>query len=403
MLTEIWPSGPSRAKSAAMTRPVSPLFLVMALWGAGLGAAGQYAKVSVVYDQLATHYPVAEVWLGLIVSVVGFVGIVLGVVSGDLVSRVGYRTALIWALWGGAVISALQALMPPYPVLLALRALEGVSHLAIVVATPTLIASLSSERYRGLALTLWGTFFGVAYTLLVWLGLPLVAAQGIPALFAVHALWMAAFALILARPLRGHNTGSTTSTRRIGLFERHLTLYQSSRVAAPGLGWFFYTFCFLSTLTLIPPFLDPDQRQQVIGLMPLISIIASMTLGVWLMPLLRAAGVVYLGFALCALCFVLLWATGVSSVTAYALAAAFGLIQGATFALVPELNSDMADRARANGAMAQMGNLGNTLGTPVMAGVIAGLGFGALIWTGALLCAAGLLLHLWLARRRQLA
>lgn len=387
-----------------MTRgALSSLLLVLAIWGAGLGAAGQYAKVSVVYGELAAIYPVAEVWLGLVVSVVGFVGIVLGVVAGDLVARVGFRSALIWALWAGAGLSALQALLPPLPVLLALRALEGVSHLAIVVAAPTLIAGLVSDRYRGLALTLWGTFFGVAYTLLVWLGLPLVAAQGVSALFWAHALWMAGFALVLARPLRSFSARGAAGTAHGGLLQRHLTLYRSASVAAPGVGWFFYTFSFLSTLTLIPPFLAPDMRAQVIGLMPLISIIASMTLGVWLMPKVRAAGVVYLGFALCALCYLLLWLTGVSTVAAYALAAAFGLIQGATFALVPEINADMADRARANGAMAQMGNLGNTLGTPIMAAVIAGLGFGALIGTGALLCILGLLLHLWLARRRQLA
>ena len=59
--------------------------LVLALWGAGLGAAGQYAKISVIFDQLPGVYPDAGAALGFIVSLVGFVGILFGVIAGLLV------------------------------------------------------------------------------------------------------------------------------------------------------------------------------------------------------------------------------------------------------------------------------------------------------------------------------
>ena len=383
-------------------RSLNVLFLVLALWGAGLGAAAQYAKVSVVYDRLGAIYPVAEVWLGLIVSIVGVVGIALGVLAGDIVARAGFRTALIAALWAGAGLSALQALLPPLPVLLALRALEGVSHLAIVVAAPTLIAAVTPEAWRGLALTLWGTFFGVAYALLVWMGLPLVDIAGVSGLFAAHALWMAGFALLLARPLRGHATRVAPVPGQGGILARHVALYRSPHTAAPGLGWFFYTFCFLSTLTLIPPYLPSEGRAQVLGLLPLLSIVVSMTLGVWLMRWLRASGVVYLGFALAVLAYAGLWVFGAAPAWVMVLAGVLGLVQGATFAQVPEINATARDRARANGAMAQMGNLGNTLGTPVMAAVMAGSGLAGLAAGGVALFGLGLALHLWLARRRRL-
>ncbi len=46
-------------------------------------------------------------------------------------------------------MSALQALMPAYPLMMATRVLEGVSHLAIVVVGPMMIAQAASARIRG--------------------------------------------------------------------------------------------------------------------------------------------------------------------------------------------------------------------------------------------------------------
>ena len=45
--------------------------LVLALWGAGLGAAGQYAKISVIFDQLPGVYPDAGAALDLFTNDIG--------------------------------------------------------------------------------------------------------------------------------------------------------------------------------------------------------------------------------------------------------------------------------------------------------------------------------------------
>ena len=132
--------------------------LVLTLWGAGLGGAAQYGKFSVIFDQLPLVYPEAGAALGFVVSIVGLVGIFFGIVAGLLVARIRYRRALLWALWVGAAISLFQALLPPLPLMLLSRTVEGFSHLAIVVAAPTLIAQLCAAKDRGLPLTLWGTF-----------------------------------------------------------------------------------------------------------------------------------------------------------------------------------------------------------------------------------------------------
>lgn len=377
------------------------MLLVLALWGAGLGGAAQYGKFSVIFDLLPAAYPQAGAALGWIVSLVGLVGIVFGVAAGVLVARIRYRRALLTALWLGALISILQALLPPFPWMLSLRALEGLSHLGIVVAAPTLIAQLAPPPWRGFALTLWGTFFGVAFALLAWFGRPLAIDFGIPALFLAHGAYMAAFALLLGVSLKALPNEPSPAFSFAQILRDHAAIYRSPFISAPAAGWLFYTFCFVSILTVLPPFLAPEIRGLVMGAMPLASIAVSMTFGVMLLRIMSAVQVVMLGFALSAVFMLVLWLLPADPLTCLLLAGAMGLIQGASFAAVPQLNERPASQARANGAMAQMGNLGNTLGTPVMAAALAGLGYVGLPLLAGLAFLAGLLTHLLLGRNRR--
>ena len=65
------------------------------------------------------------------------------------------------------------------------------------------------------------------------------------------------------------------------------------------------------------------------------------------------------------------------------------------------MNDALEDRALANGGMAQMGNLGNTIGTPILVAVIAAAGYAGLMSTLCLLFLAGAGLHLAFGRARK--
>ena len=380
----------------------TPFPLIFALWGAGLGAAAQYGKVSVIFDLLPGVYPGAGASIGFIVSLVGFVGIVFGVVAGLVVARIRYRRALLAALWAGAAVSMVQAFLPPLPWMLLSRVIEGASHLAIVVAAPTLIAQLSAPKDRGLTLTLWGTFFGVAFAVLAWLGRPLALSFGLPALFAAHAVYMAGFALYLSAKLRAlPDEGAQPPFSLLQILRDHVTIYRSARIPAAAAGWLFYTFSFVSILTVLPPYLDASQRHLIMGAMPLTSIVVSMTLGVFLLRVISPVRVVELGFALSALCMIWLWVSPGAPLACLALAGAMGLIQGASFAVVPDLNAAPATQAQANGAMAQMGNIGNTIGTPIMAAALVGMGYQALPLLAGTAFVGGLAVHLFLGVLRK--
>ena len=74
--------------------------------------------------------------------------------------------------------------------------------------------------------------------------------------------------------------------------------------------------------------------------------------------------------------------------------------QGASFATVPQLNDALAEQALSNAGIAQMGNLGNMLGTPVAIAILSTIGYQGLPVFLIVCYAAAIALHVLLARRR---
>ena len=190
---------------------------------------------------------------------------------------------------------------------------------------------------------------------------------------------------------------------KVSLVARHLLIYRSAYISAPAVGWLFYTFSFLSMLTFLPQFVDETWREFVRGAMPLISIIVSLSVGVWLLKLTSSFFVIQTGFLLSVVTLLLLLFFSGHPVLCLLFASGLGLVQGASFAAVPELNGSTADRALANGGLAQMGNLGNTLGTPVFALVIDAAGYGPMVILGMLALLGGAMAHLLLSRVREMS
>lgn len=75
-------------------------------------------------------------------------------------------------------------------------------------------------------------------------------------------------------------------------------------------------------------------------------------------------------------------------------------MQGGSFAAISELNATGAGRAEAAGAIAQLGNVGTTLGTPVLLRMTDLWGLAAVLWFGLPLCLAGIAVHAGLKVRR---
>jgi MFS transporter, DHA1 family, inner membrane transport protein len=340
---------------------------------------------------------------GAIRQNLGIVGLIFGTTAGLMVARIGARRAILAALVLGAAVSLIQSTFPSYPVMMLTRVLEGVSHLTIVVVGPVAIAGIAPVRHQGLAMTLWSSFFGVTYAVLALVAPGFVADYGASALFQAHAVWMLAMfaALFVLMP---RIAGLPAEIGQGSLLARHWAIYASPRMAAPAMGFVCYTVTYVAVLTLLPAVVTPGWGHLIGFSMPLVSIAVSLTLGVWLLSRMAAFRLVQMGFATAILASVGLWAawgTGLpEAVFAWVLAGALGIVQGASFASIPQLNARDADRAGAAGAVAQLGNLGTTSGTPLLVLILGAAGATGLAAFLIGFSALGIVIHAVQARRR---
>lgn len=345
------------------------ILTILAIWCAGLGAAAQFGKISVAYGALGQAYADwAGVGIGLMVSVVGMVGLVFGTTAGLLVAKVGARRAILGALVLGAGVSLVESLLPPYPLMMLARVLEGASHLSIVVVGPTAIAAIAPPARQGAAMTLWSSFFGLTYAVLAWIGPGILQGYGVAGLFRFHALWMLVWLAVLW-VLMPRDVRTVAVAPKGGLLAQHASIYASPFIAAPATGFVCYTMTYVAVLTLMPAAM-PVWGHFVGVAMPLVSIAVSLTLGVFLLGRVSAVRLVQAGFATAvaaAAALWLAWGTTAEVAAALLLGAGLGIVQGASFASIPQLNAKAEDRAGAAGAIAQLGNLGTTSGTPVLA------------------------------------
>lgn len=385
----------------------SPFLLVLLLWATGLGAAAQFAKFALFIPELERLYPHSGAWLGLLVSSTSVMGALFGLFAGALAARYPLKQLLLWGLILGAAVSFMQSVLPPLMPMLASRVLEGISHLAIVVTAPTLIALASSDRRRSAAMTLWGSFFGVSFAVTAGFGIPIVANHGVDSLFMAHGVFMTVMAALIAVLIPAGEVEHRESHDRESLFsasvfaKRHLHAWGSAHIAAPAAGWLFYTLTFVALLAILPGMMNPDLRATTAFLLPLISVLASMTLGVILLSWLSAVHLIILGLILAigsALIFLLEPRAYVSSL---ALFAALGLVQGATFASIPQLNPERDTQSLANGTLAQAGNIGNLVGTPLLLSVMNTFGFNAMIAIAIACYLAAIIVHVCLGVRRR--
>lgn len=333
---------------------------IAALYVTGLLAGMQFTKVSLTLDGLAEVYPGWPV--AFAVSGVAVMGILFGVMAGGITASVGPRRAILWALALSGVAGGLGAFLPPFPLLIALRVIEGGGHLILVVAIPTLMAGLAAPRDRSLVMGLWATFFGVGFALAA----VLIGEVSVNVAYAIHALIVFAMLGVLAWMLP---RGVTTARRPLPRLSDHLLIYTTPRLFAPGLGHGIYAGLFLALVTFLPVALG---ALWLAAVLPLVSIVGSLSVGIvsrWIPP----GTLVWMMFLSMAVLFGVTALAG--SLAPYVLILAMvvcGLVAGAGFAAVPWLNEADEDRALANGALAQLGNVGTFSGTPIFAALAAG-------------------------------
>ncbi|MEL7274133.1 MAG: MFS transporter [Pseudomonadota bacterium] len=373
-----------------MAHRLRTICLVIVLWTAGLLAGGQFAKISLFLPELNGIYPHYGSHTAWLLTLVSIVGALFGGVSAGIANRLGLRPVLVFSLVAGGIFSLWQASFPSFGIMAVARVLEGVTHLGIVVTAPAIMAQVSSDRWRGATMALWGTFFGVSFAIFAWFGIPLSSQMGVGGLFQLHGVGMIIVAVIVVvlslRPgssrVQGDRDEEHEASLRVPMGD--------ARVLWPALGWLFYTSLYLSLLTILPANLPEALRAEVTTAMSLVGIATGLILFPLLLLRMAATRIVIGAFGLAALISFVGPALGLAMM-AVVLFAILGLVQSGTFAAVAQLNNSMPMRTMGFGLMAQTGNMGNLLGTPILLAVLDQFGVNTLLMAVAALYGLGVI------------
>jgi predicted MFS family arabinose efflux permease len=344
-------------------------FLVLMLWFAGIAAAMQFAKFSVAFDFLGNQYNVTPFWIGLSLSIVGFIGLVFGVTISIYVSKIGQNKILLVSLLLGAIVSVVQALQPVFPILFLSRIVEGISHLGIAVTAPIIMIIISSEKHHSIVMGLWSTFFFFFFSVTAWIGKPILELYSSSVLFLIHAIFMTIILIILFFPIRQINI-PFNNNNKISFIDAHKKVYSNWRTFSPGILFFFHTFMYIALFTFLPGLSgNENTRSLLLVILPLISIAGTMIAGIasqYFISPSKLSIFAYISLLALILAVRLSFDNNLLFVIASMILILFsGIIQGSVFSLIPKISLTTEDQTNANGSVAQLGNLGSTLGSPV--------------------------------------
>ena len=271
------------------------VLLVLFLWLSGIVAGMQFAKFSSAIGLMQGDLGIDPLFGGWLLSSLGLIGILFGITSGVIVSRFSPIKMVVVFLWWAAAASLLQTMFSQPGVLLTLRVLEGFSQLFLVSAAPTALLRVTPKGYQAPVMTLWGTFFGMAFLAMNLAQGPLIALGGWQAIFYAHGIFAAFVALVLSLFLK--TAGSENPAQpgdgqgKLSLINQHKAAYRETGSLLPGLLFFCHTLIYLVFLTYIPLWFHQNHPEEVLKggfllvSLPLFSLAGTLLSGVLLSKL----------------------------------------------------------------------------------------------------------------------
>lgn len=383
------------------------LAAIAALLVAGVFAGAQLGKIAPLVGYYRDEIGFSLVLIGWLTSAIGIFVALLALPAGWAVGVLGARPSFVWSsvvlAAGGIALALFQS--PAF--ILAARLVEGLGYLALVIAIPAILTTVSPPSWRGAALALWGGFVPVGFAAADFLAVALLDAASARLYLLANVACFAAFAVASAL-LLGRVGDMTPDRSPIEFGEGRPTVAGSlsTAVVAAALAFGAYVVLSVGFFAFMPAFVAERGNlllsAGVIALsVPAGNLLASLFMrrgsarvAAWL-----AAG----GFAAAAVAAVPAFASSAAAtVTAAALvfAVAGGVTASALFAAVPYIVPKGGSVAVAIGLVAQTGGLGTVFGPPLAGHVIERYGWAGYAWFLAMVAVAGLFLVAPLLMRR---
>ncbi len=384
----------------------TPWTVIAVLYLAGALAALQYAKLPLMLPGLLLQTPMSEVQQAFALSIIGMVGAIAGTFAGAVCQAVGLRRTLLLGLAVGMAGALLPLAASAYPMLLLARAIESVAHMAIVVAVPTLMLSVCSSSDRPKVMAMWSCYFTVTFISAALVAPAVLQAAGWQGMAVLHALLMAAAALLCWRlPLANAQQGARQRLSAQDILKAQFRLLGHGKLLAVPATFLGYTLLFVALVSVLPRLLSstPEQTTQLAMALPCASLVGTLLS----MAALSRGIAGYRIVAWSAWCLVLAGASlmllpshglatlGMVIVTFILL----GTLPAGVVSSIPALfTPGDTDVTLVNGGLVQFGNLGNFVGSPILAALLVQFGW---ISVGAYLLAGGLIVSICLVFLRR--
>ncbi len=384
----------------ALTSKTFPAFCILA---AGVGAAMHIGKLPPALPVLGQVLGVSLLQAGFLLSSMQLAGMLLGLLTGLAVQRVGLKRSMMLGLLVIALGSALGALAQSAAWLLATRAMEGLGFLWVVLPAPALLRQLVAPQRISRVMGFWGAYMPLGTSLGLLLG-PYVMHLAMPDMgwrlwWGVLSVWCALLALLVLWLLPADSptaTSNTANQKILGLTLRSRPAWLLALSFAVYSGQWLAVVGFLPTIYALAG-VASAQAGWLTALAAAANIVGNVAAGRLLERGMRPLTSLRIGFVAMAVGAVLAFLPLLDARLQYAAVLVFsavgGLIPATLFSLSVRLAPIPAAVSSTVGWMQQWSAIGQFIGPPLVAWVAVQAGGWQL--TGLVsvaCCAVGLLL-----------
>ena len=374
------PPGPPPAVAAGPGTTAWLLVFLAIL--AGLLAATQVGKAHIALPAIRSDLKLSLEAGSWLISAMNFLGLFGASLVGILAARYGSRRFITWGLIVLAVFGFYGSTAATEVPLMISRFFEGVGFMMVIIGAPSLIAAVTQEKDRRLALGAWGAFMPGGIALAGWLAPPVMAHAGWRGLWAWGAAVLFAFAVVF-EVLTRRGRGSAVGTAQKRSIRDILLALTNPGAVCLALIFGCYTLQHLGIMALFPSFLKDRFHLPGGTIGPLDSlamtsnILGNVAAGFLLQRGFSRSLLMQGGLLVMALCGLGIFSLNLpwqgSFAFAFLLCCVGGIVPGCVLASVPHFSGTQV--AAVNGLAVQGSNLGIVLGPILISSVVAHYGW----------------------------
>ena len=357
--------------------------IVLLVVAGGVLATMQIGKAAPALPMIRDEFGIGMVTAGWVASIVTLTGAVIGFATGIVADAVGARRIVLIGLACLVVGSVGGGMADSAAMLLAMRFLEGVGYIAVIVAGTPLIVAACAARDMGLALGLWSAYFPAGIGIMAALSPVFLESWGWRGMWHVNAALVVGFIALFVAMTRGAGAAAAPA-RRQSLGDVRLTLSRAGPwlLAASFMALSIGSF---ALMTWLPTFMieslgrSPTAAALYAAAFALLYIPPNVFSG-WILgrPGIRRWHLLALGGLGLGLLPMGIMGAGLPEAVRIVSAVAFvllsGLIPGAVFAGVPVHAPSERQIGAVTGVLLQGNSIGVMIGPPLIGALVLALG-----------------------------